>query len=81
MLHRKMYLQYIIFYQCNGIKYILKKIQKQNSGLFKKKRKKKEIPENILTEVLPLGELKYMQHKHHSYKYVLYVGVSCASSR
>lgn len=47
----------------------------------KKKRKKKEIPENILTEVLPLGELKYMQHKHHSYKYVHYVGVSCASSR
>lgn len=47
----------------------------------KKKEKKKEIPENILTEVLPLGELKYMQHKHHSYKYVLYVGVSCASSR
>lgn len=80
MLHRKMYLQYTIFYQCNGIKYILKKY-KNRIVVYLKKKKKKEIPENILTEVLPLGELKYMQHKHHSYKYVLYVGVSCASSR
>lgn len=71
-----MYLQYTIFYQCNGIKYILKKYKNRIVVYLKKK-----IPENILTKVSPLGELKYMQHKHHSYKYVLYVYVSCASSR
>lgn len=57
MLHRKMYLQYTIFYQCTGIKYIEK--YKNRIVVYLKKKKN---PKNILTKVSPLGELKYMQH-------------------
>lgn len=62
MLHRQMYLQYTILYQCNGIKYIEK--YKNRIVVYLKKKKKKN-PKNIF-KVSPLGELKYMQHKHHS---------------
>lgn len=58
MLHRKMYLQYTIFYQCNGIKYI----EKYKNRIVVYLKKKKKNPKNILTKVSPLGELKYMQH-------------------
>lgn len=54
-----MYLQYTIFYQCNGIKYIEK--YKNRIVVYLKKKKN---PKNIFKA--PLGKLKYMQHKHHS---------------
>lgn len=53
----KMYLQYTIFYQCNGIKYI----EKYKNRIVVYLKKKKNL-NNILTKVSPLGELKYMQH-------------------
>lgn len=61
MLHRQMYLQYTILYQCNGIKYI----EKYKNRIVVYLKKKKKNPKNIF-KVSPLGELKYMQHKHHS---------------
>lgn len=42
MLHGKMYLQYTIFYQCNGIKYILKKHKNRIVVYLKKNNKKKD---------------------------------------
>lgn len=40
----------------------------------------KKISENILTKVSLLGELKFMQHKNHSYS-TFFLFVSCAFSR